>query len=296
MGSPYSPLLWDRIIQMGNYERVETNYSKEFEFSPVVWVSQSSWCLLLSQTLLHLPLSVSRLPLTCWHLLGASLSHSAGSSYSSPSLTDGIGRMIFFLLRLYLWQRLNAGASAGMLQRFCRARDNPPPSHHHPRIVFLLLIIIFSLEWCHSLGETQSSPRWPCKCALRWPTEATEHWSRGQTATSSRSPVRSDRWSKSFTFQSRLNLNYTFPMWRRRSSCTLASLPLLCLHGLSQHALTSSLLGKLQSVSAICSRAPRRQITTLSGAARSNALTLKVSSLWLFQVNKPLQPEMFRHM
>lgn len=52
----------------------------------------------LSQALLHLPRSwsLSRLPLTCWHLLGASLSHSAGSSYSL--LCDGIEKDDFLPL------------------------------------------------------------------------------------------------------------------------------------------------------------------------------------------------------
>lgn len=91
-------------------------------------------------------------------------------------------------------------------------------------------------------------------------------------------------------FQSRLNLNYTFPMWWQHSLCILATLSLLCLRGLSQHALTSPLCWVSYNLSVPSAvRTPCRQITTPSGAARSNALTLKVSSLWLFQVNKPPQ-------
>jgi len=44
------------------------------------------------------------------------------------------------------WQRLDAGASAGMLQRFCRAIDATLPHHHHHFHIIFLLLVPFSLE------------------------------------------------------------------------------------------------------------------------------------------------------
>lgn len=91
-----------------------------------------------------------------------------------------------------------------------------------------------------------------------------------------------------------LNLNYTFPMWKTML-LKLISLPsALCLCGLSQHVLTSPLCWVSYSLSlpsAPCT--PCRQITTLAGDAQSNTKTSKFSSLWLFQVHKLLQLQMY---
>ena len=80
----------------------------------------------------------------------------------TPCSVMELKRMIFFLLRLSSWQELNVGESAGMLQRFCRARDDPQPPPPSPVFLLLLLLISFSLEWCHSLRERLSLPRWLC--------------------------------------------------------------------------------------------------------------------------------------
>lgn len=117
-------------------------------------------------------LSVSQLPLTCWHLLGASISHSPGSSHSSLSLCDGIERMIFFLLRLSSWQKLNIGASTGMLQRFCRARNDPRPPH-------LLFFGVMSYSW----REGPSLPRWLCGLSSVSHTDVAQIKVRGQWPT-----------------------------------------------------------------------------------------------------------------
>lgn len=109
------------------YKLVLRRISKrKFEYLPVVFSQRKLW---VSSSLTDSSPSpsflVSRLPLTCWHLPGASLSHSPDSSYRS--LCDGTERMVFFLLRLSSWQKPNLGASAKMLQGFCSARDDPSP-------------------------------------------------------------------------------------------------------------------------------------------------------------------------
>lgn len=63
--------------------------------------------------------------------------------------------MIFFLLRLSSWQELNVGASAGMLQRFCRARAPPPAqsSSSSSSSPFLWSDVIVLESACHCQGD-----------------------------------------------------------------------------------------------------------------------------------------------
>lgn len=95
----------------------------------------------------------------------------------------------FFCLRLSSWQKQSVGASAGMLQRFCRARDNPRPPPPPPPL-------LFSLEWCHSLGESDCY----CQgdlcvlCALCKPNCAAQSKVRGQQSTNALS-VRPELWN-----------------------------------------------------------------------------------------------------
>jgi len=81
---------------------------------------------------------------------------------------------LFFLLRLSSWQKLHVGASAGMLQRFCRARDDRPP--HNQPISFLLLI---SFLWSDVIA-LESDCHWQGDCVLWMPNCAAESKVRGQ--------------------------------------------------------------------------------------------------------------------
>ena len=73
----------------------------------------------------------------------------------TPCSVMELKRMIFFLLRPSSWQELNVGASAGMLQRFCRARDDPPPpsSSSSSSSPFLWNDVIVLVSACHCQGD-----------------------------------------------------------------------------------------------------------------------------------------------
>lgn len=73
--------------------------------------------------------------------------------------------------------------------------ETPPPPHTQTRPIFLLFI--FSLEWCHSLGEWLSLPRWLCVLCTLWamlmPLCSTKQ---GQRASVSLTNKISDLWSE----------------------------------------------------------------------------------------------------
>lgn len=96
-------------------------------------------------------LSASQLPLTCWHLLGASLSHLPGSSYSSLFTLRWKWKDDFLPLASVLLAEAECwGISWDAAEVLYRQKQPPhPPS---PLFIFLPLIS-FSLEWCHTLGE-----------------------------------------------------------------------------------------------------------------------------------------------
>lgn len=100
--------------------------------SPVWFLSG---CLLLSQTLHPSGSSVCRLPLTCWHLQGASPSHLVDSSYyCCCSICDGNKKdfSLGFLALVLLAGAGMLGQQLGCCRGFVEQRTAPPPAPHLP--------------------------------------------------------------------------------------------------------------------------------------------------------------------
>lgn len=104
------------------------------------------------------------------HLLahvGASLSHSPGSSYSSLSLCDGTERMIFSSKRRMSGHQL--GCCRGFVQP---EASHPPPPHPFFRVM--------SYSW----RDSPSFPRWQCGLSSVCRTDAAQIKVRGQQSVS----------------------------------------------------------------------------------------------------------------
>lgn len=126
------PPAWSLLWRIGRKRRRKR---KSRVCSPVVVFCRSSerFC---SRGLV-LPVLVS---LTCWHLLGASLSHRAGSS---PSACDETQKEA---LPPASWQEPPLRPPGGYGMREVMSRCPRPPR--------LFLLFIFSLGWCHSPEES----------------------------------------------------------------------------------------------------------------------------------------------
>lgn len=172
------------------------------------------------------PLLVS---LTCWHLLGASLSHWSGSSHSERTASPRAS-----------WRELAVGASAGMRRR----RPRPPQIYN---------LFIFSLKWCHSPEEGRCH-RQGDRVLFSDAAELHKAKFRGQWWPHPSTMGATKKYVESSTFTLVI---YRLLVWYQHTVRSLASGSPLSLCCVSQHALPSPLcMGKFQSVSTICSPNP----------------------------------------
>lgn len=197
-------------------------------------------------------LFISHLQSQLPHLLApaGSISFSLAWLLLLLAFSDGIGRMMVFLLRLSPpRQRLNAGVQRRCCRGFVEPQIPPPTSSSSSSSSF-------SLEWCHILRETDYHCQGDC---VQWglcKPNFSQH-----VLCQPRSKVSKDlvivmlfsgSRTKSEAFWSQQNPNYTFS----HMATLLIKHVSLLLWSFPAWTDLPSLLGKLQSVSAICSTHP----------------------------------------